>query len=79
MADFDIPFAMRICVQGLSDSSYKDYTALAGELSTALKQKMDGFSSAKTGFEESCPACSQTIPLTSLSFGICPNGHQWGE
>lgn len=79
LSESDIPFAMRICVQGLTDSSNTELATVARELATALKQKIGDFSPDRTGFEEHCPACNQAIPLTSLSFGICLNGHRWGK
>lgn len=74
----DVPFVLRIVVQGLLPGLPPDVSAEAQNLSAGLNAALHGIDQAATGLIELCPACQVEIPLVDITNALCTNGHAWG-
>ncbi|KAH7920247.1 hypothetical protein BV22DRAFT_1021558 [Leucogyrophana mollusca] len=74
----DIPFVLRVVVQGLLPGSPPDLSAEAQALSDAVNARV-AVGPSMAGLHEVCPACHVEVPLQDITRAICPNGHTWGR
>ncbi|KAH8110999.1 transcription factor IIIC subunit delta N-term-domain-containing protein [Phellopilus nigrolimitatus] len=79
LTEQDLPFLMRVIVQGLLDGSPQDLAAEAHTLNEAAKAKFTTVPPDAFGLSEPCPACRSPIPLENLLTAICPMGHVWSR
>jgi hypothetical protein len=74
----DVPFALRIVVQGLLPGLPPELSAEAQNLSGNLGAVLQGIDPTATGLNEICPACHVDVPLVDITNALCANGHAWG-
>lgn len=74
----DVPFVLRIVVQGLLPGLPPDLSVEAQNLSTNLNASIPGMDQSATGLIELCPACHVEVPLVDITNALCTNGHAWG-
>lgn len=87
----EVPYVLRIVVQGLLPGLPPDLADEAQELSARLNTAVPGLArlnaavhgndrdQAAAGLNESCPACHVDIPLVDITSALCDNGHAWGK
>jgi len=73
----DLPFVLRIVVQGLLPGLPPDLSVEAQNLSANLNPALQGIDQMSTGLVELCPACHVEVPLVDITNALCPNGHAW--
>lgn len=74
----DIPFVLRIVVQGLLPGLPTDLSIEAQELSNSLNTVVPEINQTATSLVETCPACHVEVPLVDITSALCSNGHAWG-
>ena len=77
----EVPYVLRIVVQGLLPGLPPDLANEAQDLSARLNAAVHGNNQdqAATGLNESCPACHVNIPLVDITSALCENGHTWSK
>ncbi|KAH7910203.1 transcription factor IIIC subunit delta N-term-domain-containing protein [Hygrophoropsis aurantiaca] len=78
LAPADIPFVLRIVVQGLLPGSPPDLSSEAQQLSEAVNATID-IDPSVAALQEVCPACHVEVPLQDITRAMCSNGHTWGR
>jgi general transcription factor 3C polypeptide 4 len=74
----DVPFVLRIVVQGLLPGLPPNLSVEAQNLSANLNASIHGIDQSATGLIELCPACRVEVPLVDITNALCTNGHAWG-
>lgn len=81
-ADFrsavDVPFVVRIVIQGLLPGLPPDLSLEAQILSASMNTALPGLDQDANGITELCPACHVEVPLMDITRAVCDNGHVWG-
>lgn len=76
--EIDVPFVLRIVVQGLLPGLPPDLSLEAQNLSVNLHATVPGVDHSGIGLQELCPACNVEVPLVDITSALCANGHAWG-